>query len=275
MQVTSASPSAAFTHENEAVLQAASRRERGRWLRQLWAGRIITGLLLAFTWQIMGRFVDRFWISSPTLVAARIVDLFPEELWRHFWASTEVALYGLAIGMAAGVLVGVLLGLAVKVAAVLDPYIMMLYTLPRIALAPLFIMYLGIGTVSKVSLTFTMVVFIVILNTYEGVRSVDSELVDMLRTMRANRWQIIRWVVLPSIVPWLLATLRIGIGVALIGAIVSELISSSRGLGWYMSRSAGTFDVTGVFAGLIILAITAAIMNGFVSVIEKRFLAWR
>lgn len=177
--------------------------------------------------------------------------------------------------MVVGVIVGVTLGLVPRLAAVLQPYIMMFYSLPRIALAPLFIMYLGIGVLSKVALVFTIVVFIALLNTYEGVRAVDSELVDALRTMRASRWRIIQWVVLPSIVPWVLATLRIGIGLALIGAIVAELISASRGVGWYMQRSAGTFDVTGVFAGMLILAVTGAVINGSVGLLERRLLAWR
>lgn len=255
----------------------SARTERRRARLRLWVARLVLGVLLVAGWKALELWVvGGFWISSPERVAARIADLAANgELARHLWATLEVALYGLAVGVAIGVAAGLGLGLAPYAGKILEPYVMIFYSLPRIALAPLFIMYLGIGVLSKVALAFTIVVFIALLNTYEGVRSVDRELVDALRTMRASQWRIIQWVVLPSIVPWVLATTRIGIGLALIGAIVAELISASRGIGWYMQRSAGTFDVTGVFAGMLILAVTAALINESVAVLERRLLSWR
>jgi NitT/TauT family transport system permease protein len=277
MDVTAAARSRSVAPVDEAAIQQAAQRERRRWLLRLWATRVALGVAILLIWQALGMWVvDGFWISSPALVGTRIAELAASgDLTRHLWATLEVALEGLALGMLVGVLTGVALGLVPRVATILEPYIMIFYTLPRIALAPLFIMYLGVGVLSKVVFTFTIVVFIALLNTYEGVRGVDSQLVDALRAMRASRGQIIRWVVLPSIVPWVLATLRIAIGLSLIGAVVAELISASRGIGWYMSRAAGTFDVTGVFAGMFILAFTAALINGLVSMIERRLLAWR
>ncbi len=264
--------------EEELGIQVQARNERRRWTARLWTARAVVGALILLVWEGLGGtgLVDRFWISSPSQVGGRLLDMAASgALLTHLWASLEVALYGLALGMTVGIFLGVVLGLVPRVAAVLDPYIMILYTLPRIALAPLFIMYLGVGVISKVALTFTIVVFVALLNTYEGVRAVDPTLIDMLRTMRASRWRIVQWVVLPSVVPWILATVRIAIGLALVGAVVAELISSSRGLGWYMQRSAGVFDVTGVFTGMLILAVAAAVMNGFVTVLERRLLAWR
>ena len=277
MDVTAAARSRTAAPVDEAAIRQAGQRERRRWLLRLWATRVALGIAILLIWQALGLWVvDGFWISSPVLVGTRIAELAASgDLTRHLWATLEVALEGLALGMLVGVLSGVALGLVPRIATILEPYIMIFYTLPRIALAPLFIMYLGVGVLSKVVFTFTIVVFIALLNTYEGVRGVDSQLVDALRAMRASRGQIIRWVVLPSIVPWVLATLRIAIGLSLIGAVVAELISASRGIGWYMSRSAGTFDVTGVFAGMFVLAITAALVNGLVSMIERRLLAWR
>lgn len=261
----------------ESALRSEARRARRGWILRLWAARLAFGVAILSIWQVLGTWVlDRFWVSSPLLVGSRVVDLATSGMLAiHLWATLEVALYGLALGMVAGTLLGIMLGLLPRVASILQPYIMMFYTLPRIALAPLFIMYLGIGTVSKVALTFTMIVFIALLNSYEGVRAVDPTLVDMLRTMHANRWRVIQWVVLPSIVPWLLATVRIGIGMSMIGAIVAELISASRGIGWYMLRAAGTFDVTGVFTGMVVIAFMAAILNGVFGVFERRMLEWR
>lgn len=277
MDVTASAQAPLLAAMDEATIQAAARRERRRWMVRLWTARIVVGIVMLLLWQALSMWaVDAFWLSSPALVGGRIVQLaVTGELVRHLWATLEVALAGLAVGMLVGVLAGVVLGLLPRVATILEPYIMILYTLPRIALAPLFIMFLGVGVLSKVAFTFTIVVFVALLNSYEGVRGVNPQLVDALRTMRASRGQIVRWVILPSIVPWILATLRIAMGLSLVGAVVAELISASRGLGWYMSRAAGTFDVAGVFAGMFILAITAALINGFVSVVERRLLIWR
>lgn len=262
------------THADPVV---ATRPARAGRLLRLWLARIAVGFLIVLSWEALAQLVvGTFWLSGPTRVASRIIDLaLSGELAVHLWATLEVAVYGLALGMVVGVLAGLALGSSLALAAVLQPFIMFFYALPRIAMAPLFIMYLGIGVVSKVALTFTIVVFIALFNTYEGVRAVDRDLVDALRTMRASRTQIARWVVLHSVMPFIIATVRIGIGLALIGAIVAELISASRGLGWYMQRSAGTFDVTGVFAGMIVLGIVAVMINGLVTLAERRVLAWR
>ncbi len=261
----------------EAAYQLEARKAHRRWLGSLWTARVVLGVAILAGWQAFGTWiVDGFWVSSPVLVGTRLAELAGNGgLLLHLWATLEVAMYGLVLGTVIGTLLGILLGLLPRVASVLEPYIMIFYTLPRIALAPLFIMYLGIGTVSRVALAFTIVVFIALLNSFEGVRAVDQTLVDMLKTMNASRWRVIQWVVLPSIVPWLLATVRIGIGMSMIGAIVAELVSSSRGMGWYMQRAAGTFDVTGVFTGMVVIALVAATLSGVFGLLEKRMLEWR
>ena len=149
------------------------------------------------------------------------------------------------------------------------------YSLPRVALAPLFILWFGIGSISKIMMAFSMVVFIVILNTHEGLRGVDRDLVDMLKTMRASRLYMLRKVLLPSIVPWIFASLRVGIGLALVGAVIGELLGANRGLGWYVEYAAGRVDIIGVFAGLVVLAVLGMALNEIVKAVESRVTAGR
>ncbi len=124
-------------------------------------------------------------------------------------------------------------------------------------------------------LAFSLVVFIVIINIEEGIRNVDVELVDMMRTMRASPRYITRKVLLPGVIPWIFVSLRIGLGLALIGAVVAEVIGASRGLGWYVEHSGGQFDTTGVFAGLVVLMVVAMLGNELMKVLERRALHWR
>src|ERR1700727_1510957 len=132
-----------------------------------------------------------------------------------------------------------------------------------------------IGLIATVMMSFSMVVFVFILNVTEGIRTVDPDMVDLMRTMRAPKSYILRKVTIPSIVPWLIASFRIGIGLSLVGAVVGELIGANRGLGWYVVRAGGQLDTTGVFAGLFLLMLIAMIANQIIFMIEQRALHWR
>lgn len=239
--------------------------------------RISAFLLVVTAWQLLAALgASGGWFSSPALIVGRVVDLASDgELTLHMTATFEVTLLGLTLGTLVGAALGIVLGLSPRVAVILEPYVLILYTLPRIALAPMFIMYLGVDLVSKVAFTFSIVVFVVVLNIHQGVRAVDRELVEAMRSMRATRVQLVQWVVLPSIVPWLVSTVRVGIGLSLVGAVVAEQISSSRGVGWYMQRSAGLLDATGVLSGALLLAVSAALINGVLGLTERRLLGWR
>jgi NitT/TauT family transport system permease protein len=193
----------------------------------------------------------------------------------HVWATLQAALLGLALGGVVGVGLGLLLGAYPRVAAVFDPLVMGFNSLPRVALAPLFIIWFGIGLPSKVVLAFSLVVFPVLINTYQGVRGVDRDLVDMLRTMRASPLQIARRVTIPSTLPWIFAGLRIGLGMSLIGAVVGELVGSNRGVGYYVEAAASNFDTTGVFAGLVILIVMTIALNELSKLVEGRLFRWR
>ncbi|MGY9050299.1 MAG: ABC transporter permease, partial [Rhodobacterales bacterium] len=133
----------------------------------------------------------------------------------------------------------------------------------------------GIGLLSKIMMSFTMVVFVFLLNSREGVRTVDPDLVDLMRSMRAKSLYRARKVLIPAIVPWILASFRLGIGLSLIGAVVGELVGSSRGLGWYIQNAGGMLDTTGVFTGLVVLMVIAMLANQMIALVEARVLRWR
>lgn len=258
------------------------RAARSRWDR--WHSRLVlngwrivlTAVLLA-AWEIAATTVATpFWISQPSRVFDRLLTLAGNGLLLlHVWATLQAAFLGLAAGGLVGVVLGLLLGARPRVAAIFDPLLMGLNSLPRVALAPLFIIWFGIGLPSKVILAFSLVVFPVLINTYQGVRGVDRELVDMLRTMQASPAQIARRVTIPSTLPWIFAGLRIGLGMSLIGAVVGELVGSNRGVGYYVESAAANFDTTGVFAGLVILMVMTIALNELMKLVEARLFRWK
>src|SRR6185437_2760165 len=174
-----------------------------------------------------------------------------------------------------GLVLGVALGWSKRLSDAVDPIVMGFYSLPRVSLAPLFIIWLGIGLLAKVALVASVVLFVVLFNVREGMRNVDRDIVEAFRSMNASRSAMVRHVVVPSLVPWIFASIRIGIGMALIGAVVAELIGSSRGLGWYVMHSTGTYDMTGSITALVVLMILAIIFNWALAVVERRMLRWR
>ncbi|MEW6453965.1 MAG: ABC transporter permease [Pseudomonadota bacterium] len=225
----------------------------------------------AATW-----FVDPFFIGRPSAIAARLWDVFVHgDMIEHTGVTLAHSVAGLVLSLVIGVPIGILFAARRSLADVVEPYFLGLYSLPRVALAPLFILWFGIGSISKIMMAFSMVVFIVILNTHEGLRGVDRDLVDMLKSMRASRGYVLRKVLLPSIVPWIFASLRVGIGLALVGAVIGELLGANRGLGWYVEYAAGRVDINGVFAGLVVLGVLGMVLNEVVKTIEGRVTAGR
>jgi NitT/TauT family transport system permease protein len=241
-------------------------------LRTRVVAQLCLGAALLIVWQLAATFfVDPFWIGEPSAIAVRLWNVFVEgDMLTHTGVTLGHAVAGLLASLIVGVPVGILFAANRFVAATLEPYFLAFYSLPRVALAPLLILWFGIGSLSKIMMAFSMVVVVVILNTYEGVRSVDRDLLDMLRAMRASRAYTLRKVLLPSIVPWVFASMRVGIGLALVGAVIGEQVGANRGLGWYVELAAGRIDIVGVFTGLVVLAILGMSLNAIVKAIEGR-----
>jgi NitT/TauT family transport system permease protein len=259
------------TSPDSQVLRRLSPRLR------LWRDRLLVLVVILVAWELLGRHVlDEVWVSRPSAIAERLWQLaLSGKLWLHAQRTVLAASLGLALAFACGVPIGIAMARFKYAYAVAEPFVMSLYSLPRVALAPLFIIWFGIDLFSKVMMAFSTVLFIFMLNVHQGLKTVDPDLVELMRTMRASRAYVTRKVFLPWIVPWIFASLRIGIGLSLIGAVVGELIGASAGLGWYIEHSAGRLDTTGVFAGLTTLVLIAVTADTVLSRIEKRYTHWR
>jgi NitT/TauT family transport system permease protein len=243
----------------------------------LWTGRILVGVIVLGLWEFTsGRFYNDFWISRPSAILARIVELAASgDLWFDLQTTLEETLIGLAIGIVAGTALGVALASSGRVSGWVYPYVMALYSLPKVALAPLFVVWFGIALPSKVVMVTSLVIFVAFYNAYEGVRNIDPDLLDMMKTYRAGRAATLNWVVLPSIAVWFFTSVRLGIGLALIGSVIAELVGANRGIGYYITKSAGTLDTTGIFAGLFVIMIVAIVLEAIVSAGERRLLRYR
>jgi sulfonate transport system permease protein len=243
----------------------------------VWLVRIALVAVVLVLWEIAAdRWIDITFTSRPTDIAGRLGDWAGDgTLWSNSWITVQEIVYGFLLGAAAGVIAGFVLASLNFVYRVLDPFMMALYAIPKVALAPLFIVWFGIGMHMKVLLAAATVFFLVFLNTAAGVREVDRGLVDAVRLMGGSRWQVIRKVVLPSSMTGVLTGLKVAVPYALIGAVIGELVASNRGLGYLINDAAAQFDTAGVFATLVVLSVIAGLLNIVVNLIGKRVNRWK
>jgi NitT/TauT family transport system permease protein len=217
-----------------------------------------------------------FFFSTPGDVAARIVKLFVGgTVWKHLWITLTESLLAFAIGSIGGVLSGFCFARKPLVAAIFDPYVKMANALPRVVLAPIFTLWLGLGIWSKVALGVTLVFFIVFFNVYQGVKEVSPAILANARMLGMSERQLMRHVYWPSALSWMFSSLHTSVGFAVVGAVVGEYLGSAGGLGYLIQQAEGVFDVAGVFAGMFVLAAFVLIIDGAVTLVEKRLLVWR
>jgi len=227
-------------------------------------------------WEYAGRVAPRLWISSPSEIGMAFLSSLAEgEIAYHTGVTMLEAVSGLAAGALVGIGLGLLLGASRIIGPALEPFIVALNSLPRVALAPLIILFVGIGFASKFLLAFSLVVVPMMINTYEGIRATDPVLINVMRVMRANRMQTFLKVLLPNSVPWIFSGLRVSISFAIVGAIVGELISSRAGVGYMIDTAAGNFDPTGMLMPLIVLMLVSFGLDRLVLVVSRKFLGWR
>ncbi len=262
--------------ENDLAL-AAEPDPRVRYRKVLLARLIVVAAVLA-VWQAVVALglVDAFWISSPVLVA--------EELWNQLasgaWFADVLitvfeALIAFVISSALGIVAGLLLARSPFWDDVLAPLVLALNSLPRVALAPLIILWFGIGITAKVVTAFTLVFFILLVNTLGGAKNVDNDILTIARLMGASKRDILWKVTLPSSLPWIFAGLNLGLTYSLLGVIVAEILASNHGLGFVIQSSAATFNTAGVFAGLITLAVVAWLFSALMRLAEAHLLRWK
>ena len=264
-----------------ASLQAAKQVARQRrliinLLRILVAVIILGGWEMASRWNV----IDPFFFGQPTEVVKQIWVWITEgtaqgPLWQQILITLEEAVYGFLIGVALGIVCGVALGRNHLLADVFGPYIKMANSVPRVVLGSIFIIWLGLGLPSKVALAVVLVFFTVFFNAFQGVREVDRNLVANARLLGASSWRVFTDVVLPSAMTWIIASLHVSFGSALVGAIVGEYLGALQGLGLLIATAQGTFNPNGVFAAMFILATVALIAEALVTLLENRLIKWR
>ena len=217
-----------------------------------------------------------FFFSTPADVTMRIIKWFVEgTIWRHLWVTLVEALLAFVVGSVLGVLIGFWFARKPLVAAIFDPYVKMINSLPRVVLAPIFTLWFGLGILSKVALGVTLVFFIVFFNVYQGVKEVSPTVLANARMLGMSERQLLRHVYWPSALSWMFSSLHTALGFAMVGAVVGEYLGSAAGLGYLIQQAEGTFDVAGVFAGMGVLAAFVLVIDGLVSLSEKRLLVWR
>jgi NitT/TauT family transport system permease protein len=252
--------------------------------RRPFAGKVLRGLvtllpgiaMLAFWQWASGRLIKEIYVSKPTAVAARLYELFASgEIYPHLWTTGEELVLGYVIGVVGGIVGGYALGRSPRLATIFEPYVMAFYGIPKIALAPLFIIWFGIGIWSKVALASIMVFFLVFYNVYTGVRGVDRELVNLTLVMGANQRQLTYHVYFPAAAPYVLLGMRMAVPYSVIGVIVGEFTSSIQGLGLFIHEASSTYDPAGVFAGIVILLGFVIVANFLAGRLERRLLRWK
>jgi len=227
--------------------------------------RLIFGLALLALWQASsGRLIDPFWVSRPSDIFKYLWGVFADgSIFGHLAITLYETFTGFFIGAASGIALGFFLARKEVLAQILDPYIVAFNGIPRIALAPLFIIWFGIGPNSKVILVVTVVFFLTFFNTYAGVKGVDLELKNVLK------------VTIPATVPWIATGLKISLPYALVAAVVGEFIAASKGLGYLINYNTSLFSTTGALGGILILALVVVLCNEIISRTEAYLLRWR
>src|SRR6476469_612786 len=239
---------------------------------------VTLGVAVLTLWQTLVslKVLDAFFVSRPSDIAQRIARwMVTGSLWGHLAVTLEESLLGLVVGAAMGISLGFSFGRSPMLASIFDPYIKMLNAVPRVVLAPLFLLWFGLGIWSKVALAVTLVFFVMFFNTYQGVRDADKVLIDNVRMLGASERQLVRHVLIPSALTWIFSSLQTSLGFAMVGAVVGEYLGATRGLGYVIAQAEGTFDTTGVFAGMTVLGIVVVIVSAGVSRFERWLLKWK
>ena len=260
----------------ESASAVVGRRRRSHALvLALQAGFLVLSLGL---WELGARrgWLDPFFFSKPSDIAARMSEwIVTGYIWPHLVTTLIEAMAAFSIGILAGVAAGLMLARVELLAAVFDPYIRILNALPRVILAPILIIWFGLGMASKIALGVTLVFFVVFFNTFQGVREVDPVILNNARMLQASDRQLMRHVYLPSAMAWIFSSLHTSIGFALVGAVVGEYIGAARGIGYVVAQAQGVFDTTGVFAGLILTSVVVLGIDLAIERLERYLLRWR
>lgn len=241
-----------------------------------WRLLLLAGFLLLWEVSVRRGWIDRFFVSQPSQLFRQTWDWVASGyVFRHLWVTMEEMLLGFLAGTLLGILVGFLFAFMPVVARIFDPLMVLLNALPRVVLAPLFVLWFGLGLLSKVVMAVSLVFFVVFFSTYTGLREVDRDIVNNARILGGSRRQLIQHVYVPAAMAWIFSSLRTSVGFALIGAVVGEYLGASEGMGWVISYAEAQFNSTQVIAGLFVLMAVVALMDFGLKQLEEHFSHWK
>ncbi|WP_430667256.1 ABC transporter permease [Jatrophihabitans telluris] len=257
-------------------------RPRSKWRAQVNAVRLTVVVVLLGGWQLGADhgYIDPFFWSKPSMVWTQLRTWVSNgtsqgSLASQILVTLEEAAYGFIIGVVLGVVLGILLGRSRFLADVFSPFIKVGNSIPRIILGSIFTVAFGFGMKSKVILVVVLVFFGVFFNAFQGAREVDRNLISNARILGGSRWQVTRQVILPSAFTWIIASLHVSFGFALIGALVGEILGANQGLGLLIKTSQSELNMAGVMAGMLLVAIIALVAEALITLLERRVLSWR
>lgn len=273
-----AEPLSARAEEGDSLLFTGSGPERRM---RRWAILSIQAVLLAIFflgWErlVDARVADPFFFSQPSRIARTLWEWFSSgSVYRHIGITLLETLLGFFGGALLGLVIGFILARSETLGDIFEPFLALLNGMPRVVLAPLVILWLGLGIASKVALSVLVVFLIVFYAVYTGIREVDQNLVANARILGANGRQLTWHVLVPSALTWIFSSLRVSVGFALVGAVVAEYLGSNVGVGFLIANAQSFFQATGVFAGLVVLMLMVAAINLLLRTVERRFSAWK
>ncbi len=245
--------------------------------RYAWARQLIAFLVLLAVWEAAARagMLNPLYLPSPSRIGAALMDLFSDgRIWPHLEATFSAALGGLALGIVVGVFLGVAAALVPIIAELLEPVMTVLNAVPRVILAPLFVIWLGIGLASKIALSFILVAVLIFFTVFTGIRQVDRRIVERVITLGGNRWALVRHVYLPSVTAWVLSNLKIAVGFAFTGALVGEFVAATHGLGYLLSFAQSTYNAALMFALIVLILLVVLLIFAIAGRLEKYLLRW-
>lgn len=240
--------------------------------------RTIALVVLVLAWEAAARagLLDPFYAPPPSKVAETLGELFAEgRIWNHLEATFAAALIGLFGGLVVGIVLGFTAALVPGAADLLEPVMILLNAIPRVILAPLFVIWLGIELPSKVMLALILVAVVVFFAVYGGIKEVDRRLVERIRTLGGGRWVLLREVYVPSVTSWVMGNLKVSVGFAFTGAVVGEFVASTRGLGYLLQFAQSTYNAALTIALILLIMAFVLVLFGLAERLERRLLRWR
>jgi sulfonate transport system permease protein len=252
----------------------ASERRRRETLQNL-AIRIVSLTIALSIWQVVGMNTDPVLFTTPIKVVLAAVDMvWTGELWQALWPSLIVLCIGLSLAIVFGIMVGLLLARFHMLDVAMTVYITFLYSIPSVALVPLIVLWAGFDTTAKVIILFLFAFFPMVINTYQGVKSVDPKLLEVGRAFRCGERQLWGNIVLPASLPFIVTGIRLAVGRGMIGMVLADLYTAISGIGYLIVRTAGVLEVDRMFVPIVTLGLLGVTLTAILRYVEKKVAPW-